>query len=152
MIATRGLAPDSDGTEAMKGFSALACVAWMTAQPAQAEFAVCNQSFDVVNVAIGLYERTDFVTRGWWTVGPNQCANVIKDELDTRYVYVFAQDVFGNAILNGGTSMCVGPKRFEILGEADCAVRGFVEVPYVEVDTQRTERWTLFLTPQGVGG
>jgi hypothetical protein len=25
-------------------------------------------------------------------------------------------------------------------------------VPYVEVDTQRTERWTLFLTPQGVGG
>jgi len=136
----------------MKGFSALACVFWLAAQPAQAEFAVCNQSFDVVNVAIGLFDREDFVTRGWWTVGPNQCANVIRDELDTRYVYVFAQDVFGNAILNGGTSMCVGPKRFDIQGEADCAVRGFVEVPFVEVDTQRTERWTLFLTPQGVGG
>jgi uncharacterized membrane protein len=130
----------------------IAGFALLTASPAHAEFAVCNQSFDVVNVAIGQYERNDFVTRGWWTVGPNQCANVIRDKLQTRYVYVFAQDVFGNAILNGGTSMCVGPKRFEIQGEADCAVRGYVDVPYVEVDTQRTERWTLFLTPQEVGG
>jgi uncharacterized membrane protein len=130
----------------------IAGFALLTASPAYAEFAVCNQSFDVVNVAIGQYERNDFVTRGWWTVGPNQCANVIRDKLQTRYVYVFAQDVFGNAILNGGTSMCVGPKRFEIQGEADCAVRGYVDVPYVEVDTQRTERWTLFLTPQEVGG
>ncbi|MCU0802705.1 MAG: DUF1036 domain-containing protein [Rhodobacteraceae bacterium] len=105
-----------------------------------------------MNVAIGQYERDEFVTRGWWTVGPNQCANVIKEKLQARYVYVFAQDVFGNAILNGSTNMCVGPKRFEIQGEKDCAVRGFLEVPYIEVDTQRTERWTLFLTPQGAGG
>ena len=152
MIATLWIASNSDGTEAMKDIARLACVLWLAAASAQAEFAVCNQSFDVVNVAIGQFERDDFVTRGWWTVGPNQCANVIREKLETRYVYVFAQDVFGNAILTGGTSMCVGPKRFEIQGEADCAVRGFVEVPYVEVDTQRTERWTLFLTPQGVGG
>jgi uncharacterized membrane protein len=124
----------------------------LTTSPAMAEFAVCNQSFDVVNVAIGQFERGAFVTRGWWTVGPNQCANVIREKLDARYVYVFAQDVFGNAILNGGTNMCIGPKEFEIQGEKDCAVRGYLEVPYVEVDTQRTERWTLFLTPQGLGG
>jgi uncharacterized membrane protein len=124
----------------------------LTGTPAMAEFAVCNQSFDVVNVAIGQFERSEFVTRGWWTIGPNQCANVIREKLDARYVYVFAQDVFGNAILNGGTSMCVGPEEFVIQGEKDCAVRGFLEVPYAEVDTQRTERWTLFLTPQGAGG
>ncbi len=124
----------------------------LTASPAAAEFAVCNQSFDVVNVAIGQFERDEFVTRGWWTVGPNQCANVIREKLEARYVYVFAQDVFGNAILNGGTRMCVGPRRFVIQGEKDCAVRGFIDVPYVEVDTQRTERWTLFLTPQGAPG
>jgi uncharacterized membrane protein len=131
---------------------ALGVLSALSASPAAAEFAVCNQSFDVVNVAIGQFERDSFVTRGWWTVGPNQCANVIKEKLDARYVYVFAQDVFGNAILNGATNMCVGPKRFEIQGEKDCAVRGFLEVPYVEVDTQRTERWTLFLTPQQAGG
>ena len=116
--------------------------------PAAAEFAVCNQSFDVVNVAIGQYEEDDFVTRGWWTVGPNQCANAVRDRLEARYVYVFAQDVFGNAILNGSTPMCIGIERFEIAGVEDCLARGFLSADFIEVDTLRTERWTLFLTAQ----
>jgi uncharacterized membrane protein len=117
--------------------------------PAQAEFAVCNQSFDVVNVAVGQFEDQAFVTRGWWTVGPNQCANVLRDALSARYVYVFAQDVFGKAILSGTKPLCVEPRRFEIAGETDCVQRGFLEVPFIEVDTLRSERWTLFLTAQG---
>jgi uncharacterized membrane protein len=113
---------------------------------AAAEFAICNQSFDVVNVATGQFERGDFVTRGWWTVGPNQCANVIKEVLQSRYIYVFAQDVFGNIILNGSTPMCVGTGKFVVTGVEDCLLRGLLEASFVEVDTQRTERWTLFLT------
>ena len=115
---------------------------------ARAEFAVCNQSFDVVNVAIGLYEDEGFFTRGWWTVGPNQCANAVRDRLEARYVYVFAQDVFGNAILNGSTPLCVGVSRFEIQGFEDCLARGHLSADFIEVDTQQTARWTLFLTPQ----
>ncbi len=114
-------------------------------RPASAAFAVCNQSFDVVNVAVGQYEDTDFVTRGWWTVGPNQCANVVREALQARYIYVFAQDVFGNEILQGTKSMCIAPKRFVIRGERDCLVRGYLDADYLEVDTQETERWTLFL-------
>ncbi len=115
---------------------------------AQAAFAVCNQSFDVVNVAIGQFEDDDFVTRGWWTVGPNQCANVIREGLTSRYVYVFAQDVFGNEVLNGATPMCIGTNRFVIRGTEDCLIQGHLSVNFIEVDTQQTERWTLFLTPQ----
>lgn len=115
---------------------------------AQAEFAVCNQSFDVVNVAIGQFESDTFVTRGWWTVGPNQCANAIRERLESRYIYVFAQDVFGNVILNGSTPMCVGTERFVIRGVEDCLLRGHLAADFIEVDTQQTERWTLFLTPQ----
>lgn len=115
------------------------------ARPATAEFAVCNQSFDVVNVAIGQYEEDAFVTRGWWTVGPNQCANVVREELRARYIYVFAQDVFGNEILNGTKPLCIEPKRFVIEGERNCVARGYLDVKYLEVDTQETERWTLFL-------
>lgn len=119
----------------------------LIAPAARAEFAVCNQTFDVVNVAIGKYDTDVFVTSGWWTIGPNQCANVIDEELSVRYVYVFAQDVFGKVILSGATRMCVAPHRFEIRGETDCIVRGYIEAPFHEVDTLRTERWTLFLTP-----
>lgn len=112
-----------------------------------AQFAVCNQTFDVVNVAIGQYDRDVFVTSGWWTIGPNQCANVIDDDLHVRYVYVFAQDVFGKTVLSGATPMCVAPGRFQIRRETDCLTRGYLEARFHEVDTRRTERWTLFLAP-----
>jgi uncharacterized membrane protein len=115
--------------------------------PAWAEFAVCNQSFDVVNVAIGQYEEDAFVTRGWWTIGPNQCANVIRDELQARFIYVFAQDVFGKEILQGTKPLCLAPNRFVIRGETGCLLRGQLEALFLEVDTLETERWTLFLAP-----
>lgn len=114
--------------------------------PASADFAVCNQTFDMVNVAIGKSDIDVFVTDGWWTIGPNQCANVLTQPLSVRYVYVFAQDVFGNVILSGATRMCVAPDRFTIRGETDCIRRGYIEAPFHEVDTLRSERWTLFLT------
>lgn len=115
---------------------------------AQAEFSVCNQSFDVVNVAIGQSTGTDFETQGWWTIGTNQCAKVIQGELLNRYIYVYAADVFGQPLLTGSTSMCVGPKRFSIVGIEECWQRGHQAADFFEVDTQAVERWTLFLSPQ----
>lgn len=119
----------------------------LLAAPAQSRFSVCNQTLDVVNVAMGLYQRDSFVTSGWWTIGPNQCADVIERQLDARYVYVFAQDVFGRTVLSGSTPMCVAPDRFEIRGETDCLVRGYIDARFHEVDTLQTERWQLFLYP-----
>jgi len=123
------------------------CLAALTALtgPAAAQFAVCNQSFDVVNVAIGRDVDDDFQTEGWWTVGPNQCANVIKEELTSRYIYIYAQDVFGQPLLTGSTQMCLSPRKFLIRGLSECWSRGNIAAGFIEVDTQQTERWTLFL-------
>lgn len=117
-----------------------------TASVAMAEFAVCNQSFDVINVAIGQDVQDDFQTEGWWTIGPNQCANVIKDELVSRYIYIYAQDVFGQPIMTGTTQMCLSPRKFAIRGITECWSRGHVSAGFIEVDTVKTQRWTLFLT------
>ena len=111
----------------------------------QAQFAVCNQTLTVLNIAIGRHVYEDFETSGWWTVGPNQCANVIRTQLANRYIYVFAQDVFGKVALSGPVPMCVGPGRFEITGESDCLLRGYVDAGFHEVDTLKSERWTLFI-------
>ncbi|MEP3348234.1 MAG: DUF1036 domain-containing protein [Litoreibacter sp.] len=112
---------------------------------ARAEFAVCNQSFDVVNVAIGHDVDGDFQTEGWWTIGTNQCANVIREELESRYIYVYAQDVFGKPMLNGTTKMCIEGKRFTIRGISSCWSRGHIQARFIEVDTEKTQRWSLFL-------
>ncbi|WP_442579492.1 DUF1036 domain-containing protein [Mesorhizobium sp. ASY16-5R] len=120
---------------------------------ARAEFTVCNQTLDVVNLAVGqeVQEAADafWQTEGWWTVGANQCVNVIRDELTNRYIYIYATDVFGQPLLNGSTSMCIGTRRFIIRGDKECWTRGHKAAPFFEVDTQKTERWTLFL---GTGG
>lgn len=116
-------------------------------RPAAAQLSVCNQTFDVVNVALGAYARDTFSTSGWWTIGPNQCANVIEETLQARYFYLFATDVFGRKVLTGATPMCVAPGRFEIRGESDCLVRGFIEARFHEVDTRKSERWTVFIYP-----
>jgi uncharacterized membrane protein len=127
--------------------AALLWVALAVATPAQAEFAVCNQSFDVINVAIGQDVQDDFQTEGWWTIGPNQCANVIKDELVSRYIYIYiyAQDVFGQPIMTGTTQMCISPRKFAIRGITECWSRGHIAAGFIEVDTVKTQRWTLFL-------
>jgi uncharacterized membrane protein len=116
------------------------------AAAARAEFAVCNQSLDVINVAIGQDTGDVFATEGWWTIGPNQCANVIREELTSRYIYVHAQDVFGQPLLPGTTRMCTAPGRFTIRGIEDCWIRGHIASDFIEVDTQKTQRWSLFMT------
>ena len=112
---------------------------------AAAQFAVCNQSFDVINVAIGGDLADEFQTEGWWTIGPNQCANVIRDELTSRYIYLFAQDVFGQPVVTGTTQMCISPRKFVIRGLDECWSRGHVAAGFIEVDTVKAQRWTLFL-------
>jgi len=110
-----------------------------------ANFQFCNQTLDVVNVAIGIYDADAWETAGWWTVGPNQCANVIEDTLTSRYVYVYARDVFNTSMLPGDTTMCVDQGEFRIRGREDCLIRGHISARFQEVDTRRSEGWTFFL-------
>ncbi|MEN3792680.1 DUF1036 domain-containing protein [Fulvimarina sp. MAC3] len=115
---------------------------------ARAQFAVCNQSLDVVNVSIGREVDSDFQSEGWWTIGANQCSTVIREQLTSRYIYVYANDVFDQPVTYGSTQMCIAQRRFTIRGTEDCFVRGFSTAGFIEVDTQTMARWTLFLTPQ----
>jgi uncharacterized membrane protein len=127
----------------------VAAGALSAAGPARAQFAVCNQTLDALNLAIAK-AATDgtIVSEGWWTVGANRCVDVIKVELANKYIYVYATDVFGQPIFAGdfsGYDMCVAPKRFTIEGTDSCWQRGFQKVRFLEVDTKDQVRWTLFL-------
>lgn len=129
---------------AATAFAAAAAVLFPS--QARAEFTVCNQTLDVVNLAVGEEIDRAFQTDGWWTVGANQCVNVIREELRNRYIYVYATDVFGNPILSGSTDMCVEKRRFTIRGIEECWQRGHIAAAFYEVDTLEQVRWTLFLT------
>jgi len=115
----------------------------------RAEFTFCNQTLDVANVAVAAFDDGAFESSGWWVVGPNQCAEVIDRRLQSRFVYVFAEDVFGRALLDGATPMCVDTGRFRIRGEADCLTRGYLDARFHEVDTQQSDSWSFFLRSAG---
>lgn len=115
---------------------------------ARAELKLCNQSFDVVNVAFGQKVERGFRTEGWWRVAPNQCATLLPGRLSSRYFYVFATDVFGKAVLQGSVPMCIAPRRFRIDGEQDCLLRGHIEARFVQIDTGREDDWTVFVAPR----
>jgi uncharacterized membrane protein len=120
----------------------LACAA---AAPARADFTICNDSFDVINVAVGHEGPEGFATEGWWTIGTNRCAVALRGTLSVRYLYVYATDVLGQPILSGDTDLCISDSRFEIRGAEACWQRGHIAAPFVEIDTGAAPAWTLFV-------
>jgi len=140
------LLPDFRGRLASCALFGAALLVVLSTNRAHAEFTVCNQTLDVVNLAVGQKVDNADQTDGWWTIGANQCVNVIREELANRYIYLYATDVFGHAILNGSTEMCVDRRRFSIRGIEECWQRGHIAARFVEVDTLEQVRWTYFLT------
>ena len=125
---------------------AAAAFEFMVAAPAVAEFKVCNQTLNLYNVAIGTEKSGDFQTEGWWTLSANACVSPIKEMLASRYVYVFATNIYGDDALTGEASMCISPdKQFVIQGRTNCWVRGFQEARFKEVDTHTADVWTVFI-------
>jgi uncharacterized membrane protein len=41
--------------------------------------------------------------------------------------------------------MCVAAKQFTIADPKDCWVRGFQQVPFLEVNTKNADSWTVFI-------
>ena len=140
--------------------SLMVVIGWLgAAVPAVAAFKLCNQSYDVLNIAIGQANPAQrdstpdqgqeaFVTRGWWRVAPNQCATLTRESLKSRYFYVFAADVFGKEALSGTVTLCLAPRRFVIDRQGDCLLRGYLEARFLEVDTQEQSDWTVFVSPR----
>jgi uncharacterized membrane protein len=118
---------------------------------AHAEFAVCNQTLDIANVAIAESSAGTLKSSGWWVIAPNRCANVVEGILKSRYVYIYAVDGRGRNLLEGKDELCTDLKQFVINGQEKCWLRGFTSAKFAEVDTKDAQSWTLFLreTPNG---
>ncbi|MCU0831145.1 MAG: DUF1036 domain-containing protein [Rhizobiaceae bacterium] len=115
---------------------------------ARAELQICNQSLDILNVAIGYEDRGEFQTEGWWSIGANRCSEVIRVPLANRFYYIYAEDVFGQPVISGDVPACIDARRFTLRGTQDCWIRGARQAGFSEIDTQSQERWTVFLAAQ----
>lgn len=116
------------------------------AGPALAGFSVCNKSAHTAKVAFGHFNGTDWMSEGWWSVGPGKCQTLSAARLDARFYYLYAVDG-GAGTWDGSKGFCVGTgSRFSIVGRGRCAQRGYDRKGFFEIDTGKKADWVQNLS------
>src|SRR5262250_519965 len=129
-------------------FLACALAGWvvLAAEPAAADFRLCNNTTSRVGIAIGYKENEGWTTEGWWNLSPRSCETLMRGPLVARYYYIYAVDYDRSGEWSGQAFMCTRDKEFTIKGTEDCLARGFDRTGFFEVDTGEQPSWTVQLT------
>ena len=117
---------------------------------APAGYTVCNESRDVLLVALGQMERAKPVSRGWWTVQPGACAKTVTAPLKANAVYLLAQKRGGGPVVTGTKTFCTTPVIFEITGAQNCAARGLTESGFAVTATKGVTGYVAHIGPDGL--
>ena len=120
----------------------------VSADPARADFRVCNATQSLVGVAIGYRAKSGWVTEGWWHVDASTCKTLIEGTLSSRYYYLYAEDAERGGRWDGPVNMCIAEKEFKISGVQDCFARGFQRAGFQEYDTGEQASWMVQLTDE----
>lgn len=125
---------------------ALMVLAFATAEPARADFRLCNNTGSRVGVALGYKDAEGWITEGWWNISARSCDTLLRGTLVARYYYIYAVDYDRGGEWSGHAFMCSREKEFTIRGTENCLARGYDRTGYFEVDTQEQRSWTVQLT------
>ncbi len=118
----------------------------LSAQPALADFRLCNNTGGRVGVAIGYKDAEGWTTEGWWNISPRSCETLLRGALVARYYYIYAVDYDRGGEWSGHAYMCSREKEFTIRGTENCLTRGYDRTGFFEVDTSEQRSWTVQLT------
>jgi uncharacterized membrane protein len=118
----------------------------LSANPARADFRLCNNTSSRVGIALGYKDAEGWTTEGWWNISSRSCETLLKGTLVARYYYIYALDYDRGGEWSGQAFMCSRDKEFTIKGTENCLARGFDRTGFFEVDTGDQRAWTVQLT------
>lgn len=129
----------------------------MAVAPAAAEFRVCNNAGETVDVAFG-YEggaNTGWIAEGWYQVRAGRCVTVYGGQLNGRYYYLYAEGASGtewNGDDSENASFCINRNVFKLFqrrygdnDEEDCKKHNLESKRFFEVDVGDDLSWTQTL-------
>jgi len=93
--------------------------------PAEADLRFCNTTDAKVSVAVG-YKGDDgaWTSEGWWGIAPDDCETVVGGDLK-RSVYYWRATSKAYSWSMRRFMFCTSPKAFTIVGDENCAERGY---------------------------
>jgi uncharacterized membrane protein len=118
----------------------------LSAQAANADFRLCNNTGSRVGVALGYKDAEGWTTEGWWNISARSCETLLRGALVARYYYIYAVDYDRGGEWSGKAYMCSREKEFTIRGTENCLARGYDRTGFFEVDTSEQRSWTVQLT------
>ena len=90
------------------------------AAPARADLRLCNDTAGRIGVAIGYQDAQGWATEGWWNLAAQSCETLLRGNVPSRYVYVYAVDYDRGGEWSGAHFMCTEDKSFRIRDNTDC--------------------------------
>jgi len=137
------------GTSAVSAALLLALPIALKAEPAAADFRLCNNTSSRVGISVGYKENDGWTTEGWWNLPAKKCETLLPGTLVARFYYIYAIDYDHGGEWSGQAFMCTREKEFTIRGNTDCLARGYDRTGFFEVDTGEQPSWTVQLTEPG---
>jgi uncharacterized membrane protein len=117
---------------------------------APAGYTICNESREVLLVALGQSGGGNAVSRGWWTVQPGACAKAITTPLTSDAIFLLAQRKGGGTLVGGPQRFCTTPAVFEIHGSQTCTARGFAEAGFAASLTKGLSGYVAHIGASGL--
>lgn len=116
---------------------------------------LCNKTDHLVWAATGKVRDFGFESQGWLRVDAGACKQAVNNDLTERFYFYYAEAVTekGQPVMEGGRqkiwtgdfALCAKPTRFQIIGNNDCADRGFDELLFRKVDAGNATKWRVNL-------
>jgi uncharacterized membrane protein len=147
------LMPGHDGPRVVKFVStALAALPaaitsyLISSEPAYADLKLCNRMSYVVEVAIGIDDKSATATRGWFRIDPAACRVVAQGTLTADRILPNARalGVYGSSPIpqNGGDTLCIAPDNFVIAAARQCR-SGQTPAPFTQVNPTQADDGNL---------
>ena len=145
--------PGHDGLNIIRYVSALLIALpaaitslFASADPAYADLKLCNRMSYVVEVAIGIDDKSATATRGWFRIDPAACRVVMQGKLTADRILLNARalGLYGSSPIpqNGGDTLCIAPGDFVIAAARQCRA-GQTPAPFTQITPTQADDGNL---------
>ncbi|MFY0660427.1 MAG: DUF1036 domain-containing protein [Shimia sp.] len=101
---------------------------------------ICNEAGFSQSVAVAYKDGDAYRSRGWWNLDPGECETPVTGDLKRRFYYVFATARGYEFDPAEQYSFCTELSGFSIVGDEDCAARGYEKSMFAKIDTGKTAK------------